>query len=552
MTEVFDVAIVGLGVRGLADRPAAARARALGPADREGIASALRDRRVVLSPREPPPREPVPALRPRPDRAPRGLGNLAPGLSRDRLRSEARLHVLRARARAPLRRARRPGRPAPRGGEPQRRGRRHALVPRGLRPVPAARGAGVRRRVHGPHRDRVGVVRARRRRARDGPRRPPRAAPGEAPGGRVGSRRRPPPRARPGRGGVSRPARDGGSLHALRGRPTDRRDGTLRVGGAAAVSPRRCGAAPRVSRRLDLGPAVRQRRHERGRRRGAGPRPGAAPGGRRRRVGPSPRAAPDRPRPVRGVSAASPLRPPAPSSVPRRGRRRSGLGAPALRGRLRRPDSLDRFPADASRDRATGRSRRALVGSGSVRSWRRRSRETAAARSPRRTPPRSSSPRSTRPSTTSRSSPRSPTSTSRRRATRRRRAGSGGPRWREGSCPADHPTFGPALRECCASALEESGETRDALLARIRRAVEPLDVIGLSDEGGRRRNWYPVDADDLRAAAVKLRATPAEIEELIAKMSGPGGPTSASASDRPAGAAAPRPSVPAARPAPPR
>jgi len=89
-----------------------------------------------------------------------------------------------------------------------------------------------------------------------------------------------------------------------------------------------------------------------------------------------------------------------------------------------------------------------------------------------------------------------------------------------GFLSARHPTFGPALQECCASALEESGETRDALRERIRRAIAPLDVIGLADESGRRRNWYPVDADDLRAAASKLRATPAEIEELIAKMSG--------------------------------
>lgn len=121
-----------------------------------------------------------------------------------------------------------------------------------------------------------------------------------------------------------------------------------------------------------------------------------------------------------------------------------------------------------------------------------------------------------------------------------------------GFLSADHPTFGPALRECCASALEESGETRDALRERIRRAIAPLDVIGLADESGRRRNWYPVDADDLRASASKLRATPAEIEELVAKMSGPGGATRASACDRPAGAGAPRPSAPASRPAPPR
>ncbi len=63
----------------------------------------------------------------------------------------------------------------------------------------------------------------------------------------------------------------------------------------------------------------------------------------------------------------------------------------------------------------------------------------------------------------------------------------------------DHPTFGPALRACCERALANPPQSRAALLARIRDAVEPLDVIGLSDAS--RRNWYPVDPEDLRAAA---------------------------------------------------
>ncbi|HEY2798638.1 MAG TPA: FAD-dependent oxidoreductase [Thermoanaerobaculia bacterium] len=98
----------------------------------------------------------------------------------------------------------------------------------------------------------------------------------------------------------------------------------------------------------------------------------------------------------------------------------------------------------------------------------------------------------------------------------------------------DHPAFGAALRACCASALDVSFEPRDALLARIRRAVEPLDVIGLSDRS--RRNWYPVDAGDLRAASGKLDASPAEIEELIARMSRP---LDAALEPRRCGAAAP-------------
>ena len=82
----------------------------------------------------------------------------------------------------------------------------------------------------------------------------------------------------------------------------------------------------------------------------------------------------------------------------------------------------------------------------------------------------------------------------------------------------DHPLFGDALRACGAAALDPA-TNREELRTRIRRAIEPLDVIGLSDAS--RRNWFPVEAADLRASAAKLRATPEEIEELIARMSRP-------------------------------
>ena len=117
---------------------------------------------------------------------------------------------------------------------------------------------------------------------------------------------------------------------------------------------------------------------------------------------------------------------------------------------------------------------------------------------------------------------------------------------------ADHPTFGPALRECCRMAVERRPDQRERLLGRIAEAIEPLDVIGLSDES--RRNWYPVDADDLRAAAGKLGATPAEIEEVLRGMISRDEPplTAASASGRSGGGAAPTPPAPTARPATPR
>src|SRR6266542_759630 len=83
---------------------------------------------------------------------------------------------------------------------------------------------------------------------------------------------------------------------------------------------------------------------------------------------------------------------------------------------------------------------------------------------------------------------------------------------------AEHPDFGPAFDECCRAALAVSREgltsgEREELLRKIDRAIEPLDVAGLSDAG--RRNWYPVRAEDLVAGAHKLGATPDEVENFL-------------------------------------
>jgi FADH2 O2-dependent halogenase len=76
------------------------------------------------------------------------------------------------------------------------------------------------------------------------------------------------------------------------------------------------------------------------------------------------------------------------------------------------------------------------------------------------------------------------------------------------------PMFGPELRACAAAASAPlTGEERRALLARIDRAIEPFDVAGLGDRA--RRDWYPVRADDLVAAAPKLGATPEEVGRLL-------------------------------------
>jgi tetracycline 7-halogenase / FADH2 O2-dependent halogenase len=77
-----------------------------------------------------------------------------------------------------------------------------------------------------------------------------------------------------------------------------------------------------------------------------------------------------------------------------------------------------------------------------------------------------------------------------------------------------HPRFGGELRACAAlAAARPVGVARDALSARIDRAIEPFDTAGFLD--GTRRNWYPVKADDLVAGAAKLDATVEDIHRLL-------------------------------------
>jgi len=47
----------------------------------------------------------------------------------------------------------------------------------------------------------------------------------------------------------------------------------------------------------------------------------------------------------------------------------------------------------------------------------------------------------------------------------------------------------------------------------IRTSITPRNIAGLLEPA--RRNWYPVDADDLRAGAGRLGATGAQIEEML-------------------------------------
>ncbi len=78
----------------------------------------------------------------------------------------------------------------------------------------------------------------------------------------------------------------------------------------------------------------------------------------------------------------------------------------------------------------------------------------------------------------------------------------------------EHPVFGPELAACASlAAAAPQGQPRHELEARIDRVIAPFDTAGLLDR--RRRDWYPVLANDLMASAAKLEATPAEIAGLL-------------------------------------
>jgi tetracycline 7-halogenase / FADH2 O2-dependent halogenase len=78
----------------------------------------------------------------------------------------------------------------------------------------------------------------------------------------------------------------------------------------------------------------------------------------------------------------------------------------------------------------------------------------------------------------------------------------------------DHPQFGPA----CTRLLEYArsagpGSQSEELIEEIYRVIEPFDVAGFGKRD--RRNWHPVDADDLLQSAHKVYATREEILRML-------------------------------------
>jgi tetracycline 7-halogenase / FADH2 O2-dependent halogenase len=78
----------------------------------------------------------------------------------------------------------------------------------------------------------------------------------------------------------------------------------------------------------------------------------------------------------------------------------------------------------------------------------------------------------------------------------------------------DDPHFGPAMRRCiqwakCACTKLEM----DELGKDVSQAIEPVNVAGLANP--HRRNWYPVEANDLLNSADKLKSTKQEVSQLL-------------------------------------
>jgi tetracycline 7-halogenase / FADH2 O2-dependent halogenase len=78
----------------------------------------------------------------------------------------------------------------------------------------------------------------------------------------------------------------------------------------------------------------------------------------------------------------------------------------------------------------------------------------------------------------------------------------------------DHPGFGPIGAQLLARArLAPQGREAENLIEEIYRAIEPFDVAGLTNRN--RRNWYPVDAEDLLRSAHKVHASRDEIAQML-------------------------------------
>jgi FADH2 O2-dependent halogenase len=78
----------------------------------------------------------------------------------------------------------------------------------------------------------------------------------------------------------------------------------------------------------------------------------------------------------------------------------------------------------------------------------------------------------------------------------------------------DDRRFGPAMLRCFElAARANTSEQIDEVNSEVLRAIDAINIAGLGES--QKRNWYPVDAQDLFSAAGKLRASEEEISQLL-------------------------------------
>jgi tetracycline 7-halogenase / FADH2 O2-dependent halogenase len=78
----------------------------------------------------------------------------------------------------------------------------------------------------------------------------------------------------------------------------------------------------------------------------------------------------------------------------------------------------------------------------------------------------------------------------------------------------DHAVFGPSCRQLCERARHiRTAAESDEFTADVVRTIEPFNVAGLGNPA--RRNWYPVDPEDLLQSADKVSANRGEILRLL-------------------------------------
>ena len=80
----------------------------------------------------------------------------------------------------------------------------------------------------------------------------------------------------------------------------------------------------------------------------------------------------------------------------------------------------------------------------------------------------------------------------------------------------DHPQFGPESERLLERARwVQRGWESDELIEEVFRIIEPFDVAGLGNRS--RRNWYPVEAEDLLSSAHKVGSSREKIMRMLGR-----------------------------------